>query len=262
MKKINLAVIVDTLFISFCLFVLSFAVIYCFLSRFASFILAITISFSGGLLSFYLLYKNFKKSQVLGDEKNFVNDLLNQLCFNTDKENSLLIESALLNLKINYHKTKNGFLVINNEFLIYPKINFEGLKESDIIRAFNKLTHGQKALIVFFKCRDEVKTFGTKFGGKILLVNAKSVCALLKKGNALPEIKIKLCLPKKSFSKKLKDILTKKRAKNYFFIGLGFLLFSFFIPFKAYYIFFGSITLILSVITYFFNKPETEKLPF
>ena len=262
MKKISLAVIVDTLFISFCLFILSFAIIYCFLSRSASFILSLTITFSGGLLSFYLLYQNFKKSQISGEEKNFINDLLNQLCFNTDKENSLLIEKAISNLKIKHEKTKNGLIVINDEFLVYPKITFEGLKESDIIRAYNKLTNRQKAIIVYFKCSEEVKTFGKKFGGKILLTHANSVCFLLKKGNALPQIKIKLSLPKKEFREKLKGILTKKRAKNYFCIGLGFLLFSLFVPFKAYYIIFGSVTLILSVITYFLKKPETEKLPF
>lgn len=60
-----------------------------------------------------------------------------------------------------------------------------------------------------------------------------------------------------------RTVFTRRRAPKYFLFGLTFLLFSFLVPYKLYYILFGTLLTVFSVICLFFAVPSgnTEANP-
>ena len=175
----------------------------------------------------------------------------------------MLIERAFVSLGVDYTKKENGLVINQGKYLLYPLFSFDQILKSDIIRAFNKIEQDEKIIILSNSFSDEIQEFCKKFMGKIILVTGVGVYNLLKKGHALPEITFKLSKPKITFKEIIKKVLCRKKAKNYFFYGFIFLIFSFFIPFKAYYIISGTLFMIFSVFVYFFTKEaKSNNLPF
>lgn len=81
----------------------------------------------------------------------------------------------------------------------------------------------------------------------IEIVKAKQVYKFLAKHNALPVLK----KPRQKFSFKalLQTILSRRNFKNYAFSGAVLVLVSFLTPLKIYYIVFGTILLVLALLT-------------
>ena len=52
-----------------------------------------------------------------------------------------------------------------------------------------------------------------------------------------------------------RTVFTRRRAPKYFLFGVTFLLFSFLVPYKLYYILFGTLLTVFSVVCLFFAVP-------
>lgn len=207
---------------------------------------------------FFIIFKHFNTKYNLNkikfnDESN-IKKLLNYFTF-TDNNKCIDYFKKLFNCT---HITNN--IYIKNETILY--INFKTqLNEFDFHTA-NNYFHEHKLKTVIFISNTQDDTF------QILLNNSPNKYHCFNINQIYQIIKDKQIFPidfsnttlknKKIYYLKIKiaSNLTQKYFFRFLFSGLSLILISFFIPFSIYYLFFGTILIILSIIC-LFNKNKT-----
>lgn len=146
--------------------------------------------------------------------------------------------------------------------VLFFRLGFEKVKKVDIVKAYNLLDFSKKQKVYIFAetFEKEIIDFSLRFNGTVNLLNKTVIYKLLKKSNCLSEIEVAPVLngPKKL---NLKSFFTKKRAKSYLTSGIIFLVFSFFVFYKVYYIITGCVLLILAIVCIFLKPQEEQNSP-
>ena len=118
------------------------------------------------------------------------------------------------------------------------------------------LKKDEKAVVFYRYVESGINEFADRFNGKIQLKTENDLISLIEKSD------IRLSPPFLSFPEKkkvsYKETLQKKKAVKYLLLGLTFLGLSFIVPLKLYYIIFGGILCLFSLITFFFGYSEKE----
>lgn len=251
--KISLITIFDTLFYLLAAFTLSFILVNYFLSRPASYVLAITFAIIFTI--FALKISLNKKSQKFSskEKEKIFNDVMTRLNLMDEKSAADLFDKALKKEGFCTEKKKGGVFIPEKNTTAFFMFRFDGVTKTDIVKCFNKISKNQKAEIYSENFSEEVTEFAARFGGKIILTDGRKAFATLDKHGLLPKEKIELDNENKKrvdFSR----LLDKKRAKSYLAFGLLFTLLSYFAPIKVYYLTFGVAFLSLALVLRLFGK--------
>lgn len=253
MKKITM--ITDIVFISFCVFLFSFAVCGCFVFRSAAFTLSLMFALIFCLFLTKIYISKHKKTKQLLDQDKKLKDVACELEFMSPIElKKLFIEAFNKNGERAIRQRKYIFLCDKN-VLVYVKFSFEKITKAEIVSLFNSLLKGQTGIIISSAYSDDIKDFAARFDNKITLKNVESAYRILQKADSVPPITHKniFISSKKS---NIKNIFNKKHAKRFFLLGVYFTVFSFFVNLKIYYVIVGGVFLIVSAIIRFFGKDD------
>ncbi len=258
MKKFHFSILLDSLFIAFIAFILSFVILNYAVDKPYSYILSGCISALLTLFAvkFFLSSRAKKYGEQL-DAENFA-QIMAELAYLPHQGTLCLFEKALKEKGYACVRIKNALHATQTECVHFFLFSENAVSKTDIVRAYNRLHNGQKAFIWSETFSKEVRDFADRFSGKILLKTGRSAYNLLKSTDNLP----KITLPKVKARIKanaLENLLDKKQAKRYAIFGIVFLIMSYFLPIKTYYIISGCIFLIMAIIVRLFGK--TKQVP-
>ena len=246
MKRLNLPLILDTVFAGVCAFLLFFtAVRFYTKSAAAGLIFGISALFLFGALAYVYISRKQNKNLLLSrDEKN--KKLLSlHLSLSTDTYikklfKSLFGEGARISgQKVLYGETANFF-----NFKMQP------LSEDDVARVIKYRFDGKKRIFCA-KASPEAAALAANF--LIEITGIDGVYSALKDKELLPEKYVYEGAKKIKFFDRIKARFNRRLAAPLFWSGLGLLFLSYFTFFPIYYIVSGSIMLILSAVSLVFS---------
>ena len=250
MSKFKIVNLIDKIFITVALFLLVFAWTNFYMrSLWISFIVATIISIT--LINIIYFFINKKQTEIndlkVNNEK--IDDMF--LAFKlSSKEEKLNLLNKIYSIR---HQTK-----IKKGVLFYEKDN----KQHQIILATHFDKVNQKTLLNLLDenatnvdCYDIICASGEYINPNIytnksiLITNKEKLYKLFVETGVFPNIEI---LTKNISKPKFKDILRKffvpEKSKSYFFCGLILIFSSIILPYHYYYIVFGSVLLMFSII--------------
>lgn len=257
MYKTKLAITLDNIFISIIIFIISFVWLF---RKTKNAILSFFVCNIIAVLLFVIIFKHALKKHKLQNLKN--KDLkLAGKCFDTlkyvDSDEYIKYFEKLLN--VTFIKNK---IFKNNKLYFYIETRHE-LDEEDFIFANNFFLKTNKLPLCFI-CESanpkfiklienspipyEVYTSVDVFN----LINAKKIYPFELENNSNKKTK-----NIQKFKTKFTQSVTKNHFKDFFFSGISLIILSLIIPYSLYYIIFGTILLILSIIS-LFNKTKSN----
>ena len=243
-------ILIDSLFLLFASFVISIFILNYFLPHPYYVVISLTISALISLFSarFFLSLSN--KKLVKKEHKKLYNDTLIRINLMKKEDLVKLIISAMQIKQAT--NLKNGFYDNETDTLYIVKFGFENLTKADVVRAFNL---NEKNVV--FLCQDydqDIIDFAKRFNGKITLKDGKYLFNLLKENTLLPNNDFSAVYNEENKPIFKKQILKKKNAKKFLFFGVMFCFFSWFVPYKIYYVSWGILMISFSIYLKFFGK--------
>ena len=249
MRRINLPLIMDTLFTALCAFLLFFTSIrYYTRSVYIALGFAIAACLLFGTLSFlYISKKQNKKLLISRDEKQ--KKLLSlHLSLSSDEYISELMKKCLINENEEY-SAKNGATIIEDKAYFY-NFKMQPLSEDDVARVI-KVKCDEKKIVLCNRISTEAFLLCENFLIEVRQIDF--VYNLLNERQLLPEKYIYEDGKKIGIFKRIKARFSRKICAPLFWSGLALLLLSYFTFFPIYYIVSGSIMLFLSAVALVLN---------
>ena len=207
---------------------------------------------------FYKLQNNRKNFIVNKKKEKLYDDCITELNFYTPSEQTSFLEKVLLEQGYTPKKQKNTLLLKDKNALLILRFGFDQVNKADVVRAYNEISESQTAYLISESFKTEITEFAERFGRKIVLVNGKELFNYLSNKNCLPPQKYSL-LTTRSKRTRLLELFQKTHAKRFFSFGLILLFTSYFSPIKGYYVAFGCVFLIFSLILKMFGKEKLQK---
>lgn len=246
MKRLNLPLVLDTLFAGVCAFLLFFTAIR-FYTKSAVFglIFGVCACLLFGTLGFlYISGKQRKNLLISRDEKE--KKLLSlHLSLSSDEYVLNLFKKCLgVDAKI------RGKRIICGEQSCFFDFKMQPLSEDDIAKIVKCKTDGGKT-VYCAKISAEAAILAENFNIKI--VRLDEVYSMLKDNNLLPEKYVYEEANKVSVFKRIRARFSRKLCSPLFWSGLSLLLLSYFTFFPLYYIISGGIMLTLSAVALVIN---------
>ena len=251
--KTRLSFISDILFYSFAFFFLSFVIINYFVKRPFSFVLSATLALLLTLLFAKLSVNKSKKKEISAKEQKLYASVMTELNLLPEQKTTELFATLFRAQGYEVKPKRGGLFIPERNVLSFTVFGYETVTKAYIVKVFNRLSNGEKAEIYSENFSAEISAFSMLFNGKIVLKDGKEIFGLLKEYSLLPNTDRSLSAP---IAKKIDfpAFLDKKRAKNYLVFGLSFVILSYFVPIKIYYLAFGVFFLVFSLILRFFGK--------
>lgn len=247
MRRINLPLVLDTLFAALCAFLLFFTAIRFYTKNAAlalPFAIAACLIF-GALCFIYISKRQAKTFLISKDEKE---KKLLALHLSLSSDDSVV---SLLQKCLGENAKKRGKTVIVEGQLNFFIFKMHPLSEDDIA-AVIKRKWADKKVIYCVNPSPEAALLAKNFN--IDLKGINEVYSLLKEHALLPEKYVYEDPPKVRFLTRLHSHFTRKLCAPLFWSGLALLLLSFITFFPLYYIISGSIMIILSLAALIFGK--------
>jgi hypothetical protein len=223
-----------------------------------SIVISATLS---GIISLFAMRKminNAIKNRLKKQEKEEYEDMLIQLNFSSRADNNNLFEKLINNLGYQTERKKNGIFLKEKNACVFLAFGFNPVSKADIVKVFNSIRQTDTAFILAETFSPDIKSFADRFMGRIITVDGKAVYTALKKHDALPPKKYAVSPEKQHGIKLFNNLLLKRKAKSYFTFGLIFLATSYFVPIKLYYLVFGCIFLLASLLCKLFGKEQNK----
>ncbi len=256
MKKFSLVVISDTIFVGFASFILLFTTFYYFMPRVYAIVCASCFSLIIAIFSFAYLNDKNKKRKLKKKEKEILDSTMFSLCVEKPTAVIKRVYNCLKNDHPDCKVADDRIYLSDVKTTAFTKFTFEGLTKTDVVRAFNSVTDDRKIIIYTAFCSEEVLAFAGRFDGRIEVVSGDKLYALLKDGGQLPEYKEQEKTP---YKKRFKNFIKRKNSLRYLLFGTMFILLSFVLPIKTYYLVCGSVMVVLSLVCLFFGKSKEVK---
>ncbi len=245
MRKINLPLILDTLFIALCAFLLFFTALrYYTGNAYVALGFAVCACLLFGCLSFlYISRRQNKKLLISRDEKQ--KKLLSlHLSLSSDDYICELFEKFL---QTEGNKTEiKGEKIYTEDTVYFFDFKMQPLTEDDIAKTI-KFKSELKKVFYCCKCSAEALLLAENF--LIDVRSIETVYPLLKEKKLLPEKYAYGETKKVSTWKLIKSRFSRKICAPLFWSGAALLILSYFTFFPVYYIVSGGIMLILSAVT-------------
>ena len=254
--KITFSLFADTLFSAFVTFLLSFVILNYFCPRPYAIIYASVLAVLVAIIAVKKLSEKQVDRKFKSEKERQIHAVSDTLNTYTRTEQNNLLERAILKTGVLAERKKGGIFIPELKCAVFSRFGFEGINKADAVKIFNTLKKGERAYIFAQEFSPELKSFIERFRGRLIAVNQNDTYKFLKEKSLIPKEKI---APenKKAYPNGVKKAFLKKsNAKKYFFSGLAFLLFSYFVPLNLYYVISGSILLFISLLTklYGFEK--------
>lgn len=255
MVKSKLALIIDSIIISFTLSSISFLWLRKFLKNAnLVYFFSILINLLCFILFLFLFYKSNNKKLFKNSNEKFIKDSLKFLLVcDTKTYNEFL--SKLTNskpLEKYFFKANENFLYIN----LKTELTSNDFFEAQELFLKNKSDENAKLFFIFNSKNKSFDELILLSNLNPVLLSSETIVKLMKQKNFYPitaETK-----PKKTLKQKVNLLIksktkgvTKSHFKEIFFSGLSLLFISFVIPFSNYYLVIGSILLLVSIVSLF-----------
>ncbi len=259
MKNFSLAVFFDALLSAFTSFIIFFVLLNYTMRKPYSYILAACGAALILLVAFKVgLCKNKRNNIRRKDEKSYTQTMV-QLNYQLKALTLSLFEKAFTTQgKVAVRKRGTLCVEEDNEVHFFA-FGFDGVSKAQVVRAYNHLDKSDVAVIWAEGFTDDVKLFAWRFDGRIRLQEGSDAFNLLKSTNCLPS---PTCPVAKEISTKpqaIKNLINKKRAKNYAVFGIVFIAMSYFVPIKLYYLICGCVFLFASLVVRLFGQTPENK---
>jgi len=236
----------DVIFSALIMFILSFVIINYYIELKFAITFAIILSVPVAIIAYKRITEKRKSDSDKKAEQIKIEQLNAELSLYTQTELNDLFYKALSKGSFNPNR-KNGAIYINNKDVILVRYGETGARKADVVKAFNLSLPNGKAYLIAQSFQKELLSFIERFGGTVIPVDDKKTYKFLEGLNCLPTPKIP-ALPTKQTKKRIKlAFFHRKKSKSYFMFGLVFLLMSFIVPIKLYYIIVGCIFLTISL---------------
>jgi len=215
-----------------------------------SIILSITLGISLGYLIFHFNKIRLNKQNLSANALQRIQSLDFQLSFaNTNfilqYFNQLLPQSTI--------NTSQNCLILPNDTLLYP--HYLSPVDDITIRSILSTSNTTSNIIIVSNNFDKNTTTLCRSIRNIhiqLLTTSQFLDKICNNPDfEIPKI-IDTSKPKLTFRQIMLGILDRKKSKTYLILGLLLLFYSFFIPLKIYYLIFGSILILLCILSRFF----------
>ncbi|MBE5756925.1 MAG: hypothetical protein E7342_03900 [Clostridiales bacterium] len=236
MKTFSFNFIFDLIFLFISSFFLFFIPLSFFIEEGVLILFCLLLSLLSTVLFIKISKNNTLKKAVRKKDKENLEKFTTYLLIQ-EKEKIFNLLTSLIEKKGFSVKREKDYLLVKNAVIL---INFEA-KKTDLIKYAN--TFDKEIFIVSLK-NEELTSYSKLFIKKITLVDEESLYLALKEENLLPTLPTFF---KKKERLPLKEFLKTLNGKRLFFISLFLLFFSFFTPFKIYYLIFSFIFLSLFV---------------
>ncbi len=248
MRRLNLPLVLDTLFAALCAFLLFFTAL-----RYYTKSAAIALGFAicafllfGALSFLYISKKQNKKLLLSRDEKN--KKLLSlHLSLSSDEYICNLFQKCIAE---DCPAEIKGGKIVTEESTYFFNFKMQPLSEDDVAQVIKFLCENKKVLFCS-KISPEAAVLCENF--LIEIRNIDSVFKMLKVNELLPEKYVYEGAKKIGIFKKIKSRFNRKLSAPLFWSGAGLLFLSYFTFFPVYYIISGGIMLILSAVALVFN---------
>lgn len=261
MKKLSLPVITDTVFTFIISFLFSLVIANYFLKFPVQIVFALTVSLTASLIALKIfITRKAKKDVRITDQREYC-DVMTRLDFMTKPEIASLFSLALSKKGLTVENKRKYLQIPQKKLLVFFFFGFVSVEKKDIVLIFNSLPKDYSASIVSEDFSIEIKSFAQRFDGKFRLTDGKSVYSFLKETGCLPTNSVPLSAettPSQRRKNSITNLINKKRAKNYLVFGISFMLLSYFVPIKTYYVVCGSIMLIIALFVRFFGKTSNK----
>ncbi|MCH5142312.1 MAG: hypothetical protein J1G07_01160 [Clostridiales bacterium] len=238
MKRINLPLILDTLFAAVCAFLLFFTAIRFYTKSPAiGLIFGIVAALLFGTLAFIYISTRQSKSFLISHDEKQKKLLALHLTLSSDAYVKNLFLKCFENAEI------SGKRVICGGVSYFFNFKMQNLSEDDIAQIIKEDVHGDKA-IYCVKTAPDAYVLAENFGIKIITI--EEVYELLKSKDLLPEKYIYEDQKRANIFKRIRARFSRKLCAPLFWSGLALLLLSYFTFFPIYYIVSGGLMLILA----------------
>lgn len=254
MSRFKIINLIDKVFVSIAIFLLVYAWINFYIrDLFITFIISLVVSFSIIFILYYIMGKKDNK-KILSKEKKekFYNTILAfRLLPIEEKEKIifLILEKENANLL-----DKNNLIFLKNEkkHKIIIATHIEKLTENDLINlisanAFNKVD------FIDIICNDYIPNIRTSLikGTKINLINNSTFYSdfIEKYEINIDTSNLDKSAAKLKFKDILNGILAPQKSKSYFMCGLILIFSSIILPYHVYYLIFGTIFMLFSILS-------------
>lgn len=248
MKKINFALISDSIFVALCTFLFGFTLIRFYVKSAAfALVIAIAAALFFGALAFALMYRKRKKKLIFFMNSREKKTLTLHLSVCSEKYVSDLFQKALDGT----YAVGNRLEDEENAYFFYYTIS--PLSPDDVA---NTIKCGTEKRKIIYCCIAGAEALNLAADFDVKIKQIGEVYELLKEKNLLPEKYACGKFKKQSVWKTIKKRFNRKLCPTLFYCGLSLLFFSFFTFYKIYYIVFGGLLLVLASISLLFGQPN------
>ena len=255
MKKSILATISNVIFV-FCLTFFTVSILSAKIIDYpVNLFFGLFVSLIVLLFSIIIAKNSVRKRKQKSSYEQKVSRVVYALSFASKKKGLSVFYSEILK-QDETAKLYQNKIVLSNGTSVYNLFSFNPPSKADLVRCFN-LSNAKKSVILCDFATKEVKDFARAFKGKIEIKEKDEIFK-----NFLPEKDAVLdAFVPIDFNKKNRPnfsaLISKKNAGKILAFGIFFLLTSFFVPIKLYYIIVGSIMLIFGCTVLIFAKKKT-----
>ena len=248
MKKINFALISDSLFVTICAFLFGFTFVRFFTKSAAlALALAIMIAVLLGGGTFFLLFKKRAKKILIYSHTREKKTLALHLSVSSEKYVFDLFLKALDGTYAVGNRIEDENCAYFFNFTLSP------LSPDDVALAIK--CGGEKSKVIFCcGAGAESEELAKEFGVEIRQIG--EVYALLEGKNLLPEKYACGVLSKTNIWQKIASRFNRRLCPSLFLCGISLLFFSFFTHYRIYYIVCGGLLLSLSAVSLLFGKAK------
>ncbi len=251
MSKYQIINLIDKLFVSVCIFLLIYAWLNFFIRNlWTTFILSLIFSFAIIFLLFYFLDKCQTKSRLKKKKQDDIT--LYNLAFqlmNIDKKIELLksiiekkYSTSIDNQNIIYTKD-------NKKHIIVFATDTEKLNQYDFYKILQNINPNVTEIEIVCNTVSTIKTKILKGKNITIIDKDKLYYDYFEPNQIYPDISnIDTSITKFSWHEFALNIFSPNKARGYFWAGVILLFSSIIIPYYAYYIIFGSVLIIFSII--------------
>ena len=238
MKRLNLPLILDTLFAGICAFLLFFTALRFYTkSPFTGLIFGIVAALLFGALAFIYISRKQSKSFLLSHDEKQKKLLALHLSLSSDTYVKNLFLKCFEDARI------SGKRVICGGVSYFFNFKMQYLSEDDIAQIIKEDVPEEKA-VYCVKIAPDALILAENFGIKIIDIN--KIYGLLKDKGLLPEKYIYEDKKRDNILKRIRARFSRKLCAPLFWSGLALILLSYFTFFPIYYIVSGGLMLILS----------------
>lgn len=261
MTRNYFSILSDWIFSAVTFFLISFILIGYFVPKPFSFIFAALSSALIMLPVIKITLKRKEKTLLRKKDEREAKTVFSALELMEENELIEYFEKVFAKSGLAVEKCKHSLLLTEKGDRCFFKTALSPATKTDAVRFFNKLNEKERAVIFCDGAEKIAEDFISRFNGKIRIPSRKDIFCLIKTSEILPPTKFDV-LGEQKTRVRLKPVLYKKKAKTFFAFGLAFLAFSFFVPYKLYYVICGGLSLCFSLALRFFGIPDKEEKPF